>query len=332
MKKYLFFIALAVLFCSCEKEYFEAELQSTDPYTNFEYLWSECDKKYSYFTLKNVDWNEIKSEYESKLFVGMSQDSLFNVLSAMLNELKDDHVNLVSNFKTSFYGNKYLYQQNFNWRSIVDHYISPNYTITGAFKHNFLDSNQIGYIRLATFSEVINENQLNYILSKYKNTKGIILDLRENGGGKIENAYKLLRRFIGEELIVQYTRIKTGAEHNNFSNPESVSIKPYNGIKYTKKVVVLIDAGTFSAASLFALNTKAFSNITLLGNKTGGGLGMPNGGQLPNGWYYRFSVTQTLDLQQSPNQENGVTPDIEVQIDWNHLNKDEVLEEAINQF
>jgi hypothetical protein len=62
---------------------------------------------------------------------------------------------------------------------------------------------------------------------------------------------------------------------------------------------------------------------------TGGGLGLPNGGQLPNGWTYRFSVTQTLDLQLNNSFEEGVPPDIYQLFDWNNLMKDEILERAI---
>lgn len=249
----------------------------------------------------------------------------------MLNELKDDHVNLVSDFKTSFYGRKYLEQDNFNWRILVDQYISTSYTITGPFAHNFIADKQIGYVRLSTFSEIIEEDYLDYILTKYKDTDGMIIDLRENGGGKIENQYILLRRLIEKETVVQYTRIKSGPGHQNFSSPRPVRVTPYKGIRYTKNIVVLIDGGTFSSASLFALHTKAFHHITLVGDKTGGGLGMPNGGQLPNGWFYRFSVTQSLDLQQKPDYENGVPPDIPMFLDTADLSKDEIVEVGMIQ-
>jgi C-terminal processing protease CtpA/Prc len=71
--------------------------------------------------------------------------------------------------------------------------------------------------------------------------------------------------------------------------------------------------------------------MVLLGDTTGGGLGMPNGGQLPNGWTYRFSVTQSLTLGKSPAYENGVPPDIHVSFDWNVLSTDEILEQGIEE-
>lgn len=74
---------------------------------------------------------------------------------------------------------------------------------------------------------------------------------------------------------------------------------------------------------------KALPKVVLVGDTTGGGLGIPNGGQLPNGWLYRFSVTQTLTLSKSPDFENGVPPEIRVLFDWITLKKDEILERVI---
>ncbi|MBR9861460.1 S41 family peptidase [bacterium] len=316
-------------FSSCEKVLFEKDLASTDPQANFEYLWNECNEKYSYFELKNVDWEQVKIEYSQKLYPEMSEDSLFNVLGGMLKELRDDHVNLVSDFRTSFYGVEFQSRDNFDWRIIVDQYISPDYIISGPFSHNFIKNEEIGYVRLSTFSTEIKSENLDYIINRYKNTKGIILDIRENGGGAIANVFTILSRFVDSETLVYYSRIKAGPEQDNFSGISGAYVQPSTREKYLGKVVVLTDRGTYSSGSLLALASKALPNFTLLGDSTGGGLGIPNGGQLPNGWRYRFSVTQTLDLNQNPDFEAGVPADIEAQIDWNDMSKDEILEAAL---
>jgi hypothetical protein len=331
MKKIPILLGLISICYACEEMLFEEEKASADPFENFEYLWQRCHEQYSYFELKNVNWVNVKQEYEQKLFEGMSQDSLFNVLFSMLNELKDDHVNLVSGFKTSFYGGAYQVQDNFEWRVIVDHYFDEPYQITGPFQHGHITNQNIVYVRLSSFATNLSTDHLDYILTTYAETTGLILDLRENGGGQIENVYKLLERFADEERIIAYSQIKNGIGQENFTAPEPVIVKPYSGIKYVKPVKVLTDAGTFSSGSLFALGTKAFPQITLIGQKTGGGLGMPAGGQLPNAWTYRFSVTRTLDLQMSQEPEQGVLPDIEVEFNWNDLTVDEILQEAIFQ-
>ncbi len=332
MRTKLIISTLAILlFSSCEKVLFDEDHASTNPQENFEYLWNECNEKYAYFDLKGVDWDQVKAAYAAKIYPEMSEDSLFNVLGAMLKELRDDHANLVSNFNTSFYGVAYQAQDNFDWRIIVDHYISQDYYMSGPFAHSFIANNQIGYIRLSNFTRPVNQGSLDYILDRYKNTKGLILDLRENGGGSISNVFQILNRFVESETLVYYSRIKAGADHNHFTDASGTTVQPYDGIRYTKDMVVLTDRGTYSSGSLLALATKALPDVSLVGDTTGGGLGMPNGGQLPNGWRYRFSITQSLTLDKNPDYENGVPPDILISFHWNDLNKDEILEAAINE-
>lgn len=323
--------ALAILlFTSCEKVLFEEDQASTDPHINFEYLWNECNEKYTYFNLKGVDWNQVKKTYAGKIYPEISEDSLFNVLGAMLKQLKDDHANLVSNFNTSFYGLEYQAQDNFDWRIIVDNYITRGYYISGPFAHNYIANGEIGYIRLSTFSNPVNPQSLDFILERYKNTNGLILDLRENGGGAISNVFQILNRFVESETLVYYSRIKASAEPDHFTDASGTFVQPYNGTRYTGKVVVLTDRGTYSSGSLLALAAKALPEMTLVGDTTGGGLGMPNGGQLPNGWRYRFSITQSLTLDKEPHFENGVPPDVLIGFDWSDLTKDEILETAID--
>lgn len=328
MKKIVAFIILSLLF-SCENALFEDNMASTNPNVNFEYLWNQCNEKYSYFELKGINWGDVKTKYTSKLYGGMSQDSLFNVLGAMLSELKDDHTNLISNFNVSRFGVKYLGQDNFDWRIVEDHYLNQDYYTSGPFKHNFIDNKQIGYVRFASFPGTIDGANLGFVLNRYKNTKGLILDLRENGGGAVRDVFSLLSRFVENKTLVNYSRIKTGPKHNDFSDDKPVYVEPYNGIRYINKVAVLTDRGTYSAGSFTSLATKALPNMMLIGDTTGGGLGLPNGGQLPNGWTYRFSITQALTLDKNPDYENGVPPDIRVLFNWNDLSKDEIIERAI---
>ena len=327
--KVLSVVLIGLVCLSCEEILFEKELSGTDPWINLEYLWDECNQKYAYFELKQVDWDQVKSEHEAMLYHGMTQDSLFKVLGSMLTRLKDDHANLRSNFNTSFYGVEYTAQDNFDWRIIVDHYIGQDYYLSGPFAHDFLAGEAIGYIRFPSFVSEIKKQNLDFILNRYKDTNGLILDIRENGGGAIANVFVLLSRFVNASTVVNYAIIKTGPAHDDFSDPEPVIVEPHDGIRYEKPVMVLTDRGTYSSGSLLALATKALPNVTLVGDTTGGGLGMPNGGQLPNGWSYRFSITQSLTLDHRPDYENGVPADVPTQLDWSDLTRDEILEEAI---
>ena len=75
------------------------------PDGNFEALWKIIDEHYCFLEYKNqeygLDWNKIHADYKKRLTSGMSNEQLFDVLSEMLNELRDGHVNLVSKDRTS---------------------------------------------------------------------------------------------------------------------------------------------------------------------------------------------------------------------------------------
>lgn len=141
----------------------------------------------------------------------------------------------------------------------------------------------------------------------------------------------LLERFIDSRTLVAYTLTRNGKGRNDFSDRATFYMNPYEGTRYTKPIMVLIDRGSYSATTFFALSTKAIPNLTLVGDTTGGGGGMPNGGQLPNGWTYRFSISQLLDLDGNTYAEDGVPPDILVSFDWTDLTKDEIIERAIQE-
>jgi len=329
MKKSVLLIGLIPLFTGCDKVLFEEDMASTNPKANLDYLWKECDKKYSYFDLKNIDWDEVHDRYSAKIFDNMSQDSLFRVMGDMLIELKDDHTNLISNTNISFFGVNRTGPDNFDWRIVQDNYLPKNYYVSGPFSHDFIKDKEIGYVRFPAFTGTTDKINLNFILERYKDTKGLILDLRENGGGAVSDVFNLLGRFAEERTLLNYSRIRNGIGRNDFSTAKPVYVDPSSEIRYTGKVMMLIDRGSYSASSFTSLATKALPNITLVGDTTGGGLGLPNGGQLPNGWTYRFSVTQALTLDKDESYENGVPPDIRVIVDWNDRTKDEVIERAM---
>ncbi len=323
---------ITLLLFSCEKISYGEELLSADPYANFDYLWQECNDKYTYFDLKQIDWNAVRTKYSAMLSPEMTEEELFEVLGGMLTELKDDHTNLRSNFNISRFGVEYTAQDNFDWRIIVDHYIGQDHYISGPFNHNFIKESNIGYVRLSSFTRAISSSNLNFILDKYQDTQGLIIDIRDNGGGSLGNVYSILERLIDQKTKLFYSRVKTGAGKNDFSATEPVYLAPFNGRKYLKKVALLTDRGSYSASSFLALATDAIPKIVRIGDTTGGGLGAPNGGQLPNGWFYRFSVSQTLSLALKPDFEMGVPPNIPAQIDWVEREKDEIIESALIHF
>lgn len=332
MKKLLLAICMLSVLSSCEKAIFKKKGESNKAVDNFDYLWNQVDIRYAYFEYKKVNWDQVYAKYRPKVYEGMSEDSLFNTMGAMLNELRDGHVNLISPFNVSRYDFWLQGPANIDDRVIVENYIGPTRVVTGPFTHNFLRNNEIGYIRLKSFPGV-DDVELDYMLDRYKDTKGLIFDIRQNGGGIVNDVYKIISRFITDSTFVYQSRGKTGPKHDEFGVPENSKLGPSESpIKYLNKVVVLTDRGSYSSGSFFTLIAKAIPSMVIMGDTTGGGLGLPNGGQLPNGWTYRCSITQTLD-RVGNNYEDGVPPDQLVLVDKSRLAQgiDDVLEAAMKE-
>ncbi len=327
-----FFAILLIGFSSCEIGVFDVEVSNT-PESNFEYLWNEVNEKYAFLDYKAVNWDSIQLVYQAKIYPDMSEDSLFAVLGSMLNELQDGHVNLMSPFNVSRYDITLLGPQNINTRIIKTHYLKSDYYATGGFAHNFIRDGEVGYIRYASFSgSSISNYQLDYLYNRYKDCKGIIIDIRQNGGGYVSNVFALLSLFSDDERHLYDTQIKSGAGPNDFTTLESVYADSPREDVFDGKVAVLTDRGSYSASSFFSTCTYAYDDVFLVGDTTGGGLGLPNGGQLPNGWTYRFSITRTIAVN-GENYENGVPPNYTVILseDADETGIDNVIEFAADK-
>ena len=324
-------------FTSCETMFMDESIKN-DPVSNFEYLWNKVDQQYAFFDLKGIDWDSVKAVYRPMVTEDMDDEQLFEVCAAMLNTLRDGHTNLVSGFNISrndtvYY--KMIAEKNINTDVVMLNYLTLGYHSTGSFSHNSIRDGRVAYVRYTSFENDITDNALDYLLDRYKNCAGIILDLRQNGGGSISNVPMLLSIFDNHKQMLYRTQIKSGPGHDEFTEMETLyadsiaydTTHPQR--PYLKPFAVLIDRGSYSATSFFSICTQAYDNVKLFGDYSGGGLGLPNGGEMPNGWTYRFSITRTI-ANDGGNYENGVPPDVRVLLDPHQTDQgiDNVIETA----
>jgi len=330
MKK-LAVLYLIIIFSSCEEVFIEADPKN-DPVVNFDFLWSELDQKYSFFDFKKIDWDSVYNVYRPQVNSGTPREELFNVMASMLNTLQDGHVNLRSEFNISKYENWFLdYPANFEREMILYYYLGNDYKITGPLLHKEIDG--VGYVRYGSFQSIIDEDDLDYVFTTYKNSKGIIIDIRGNEGGDPANGFKILERIVKDRKIIYRHAFKNGPAHNAFESFNDVYLEPdMEKIRYDKKVVVLTNRLVYSAANYFSAICRVYG-ILLIGDQTGGGGGAPAGSELPNGFHVNYSSSVCL-LPDGYNIENGIPPDIKVDMtDEDKLNHiDTIIETAIDQF
>lgn len=318
----LFFICS--LFTSC----FDEDTYTNTQKGNFEALWKIMDEHYCFFTYKDVDWNEVHDKYAERISENMSNDALFILLKEMLDEVRDGHVNLIATHDVARY-NKWWsdYPDNFD-EKIQRNYIGVDYGIASGLKYKLLDDN-IGYIHYSSFSSGVGTSNLNEVLSRFLACDGIILDVRDNGGGMLTNGEKLAAPFFNEKTLVGYIQHKTGKGHDDFSEPYEKYVEPADGIRYQKKVVLLTNRSCYSAANDFVNAMTYAPNVIIVGDKTGGGSGLPFSSELPNGWSVRFSASPMLNAQKEQ-IESGIDPDVKVDMSAEDIAKgiDTIIEEA----
>jgi C-terminal processing protease CtpA/Prc len=286
------------------------------------------DEHYCFFGYKDIDWNEVHSRYTQRISENMSNEALFTVLGEMLAEVKDGHVNLVAAHDVARYWKWFEdYPDNFDTK-IQKNYIGTDYGIASGLIYKLLDDN-IGYIYYGSFSSGIGEANINQVLNRFSSCDGIILDVRNNGGGLMTNSDRLASHFFNEKTLVGYIQHKTGKGHNDFSEPYKVYIEPSNGIKYQKKIIILTNRSCYSATNDFINAMQYTSNAIIVGDRTGGGSGLPFSSELPNGWSIRFSASPIMDAEMNQ-LEFGIDPDVKVDMTDEDMEKgiDTILEKA----
>ena len=324
----LFIFVSGMFFPSCIRE----DVSGNTPESNFESLWKIIDEQYCFLDYKNqeygLDWNEVHSRYAQRITPSMTSAELFEVLSDMVNELRDGHVNLSSALATSQYRAWFdSYPRNFS-DSIQSIYLKKDYVNSSGLTYQILENN-IGYIYCSSFSNGIGDGNLDQTLYELRLCDGLIVDVRNNGGGNLTTAQKLAARFTNEKTLVGYMCHKTGPGHNDFSTPKEVYIEPSDGIRWQKKVAVLTNRRSYSATNDFVNSMKQFPNVTIIGDKTGGGSGLPS--EIPNGWSIRFSASPMFDPQMNQ-LEFGIDPDVKVDMTTEDIQrgKDTIIETACN--
>ena len=325
---------LTLLSTSCEKLFMPAD-SDPSPTSTFDYLWRQVDERYSLFDVKNVNWQAMYDSLRPQVYDEMDNDSLFTVLHKMLNSLNDGHVDLWGNNDVSSSEAIFLQRygtKNFDINTVAITYLRADHHTTAGFAYNSIAEGQVLYIRYSSFSNSASPEAIKIILKRFPNVKGIVLDIRQNGGGEIQNEWNIMQMLPSEGQLLYYTQIKNGPAHSAFSEPQAVYAPESSDIHpIDKPLVLLTDRGCYSAASNFALCLKTYNNVTVMGDTTAGGLAVPAGGALPNGWNYRFGVSRTLAID-GINYENGVPPDQVVLLDPAAvaLHHDNIIDSATN--
>ena len=321
---------------SCESFIGSSFDSTAEPVTNevvFDQFWQEFSDYYPYFQHKNVNWNQLYEVYRPLVDSVTTQGELFDLLEQMIYRLKDGHIMLESPFKRYQYYD--WYQSDYNGNLIFANYLNYKLQedVSGIFSYGRIQD--ILYVHLASFKgQKQSFKQLATVISASVNdTKGLILDLRTNGGGSDVNAHIIAQEFISSPTRIRWIRYRNGPDHYAYSRWISNELTPKEGSRYEQPVVIITDRSVFSAAEDFVLALRQLSHVYVVGQFTGGGSGNPMTRELPNGWIVKVPRWQVADpLTRELYEGIGLEPDsvlIQRTLDTT-LGIDRVLEFSIN--
>jgi carboxyl-terminal processing protease len=343
MKKLTIVLVMAVTaISSCQKLLLPSVSKNT-PVNNFEEMWKGYDQWYGMFETRHINWDSLHQVFSTQVTDNMSNRQLYDMLSRLITPLNDIHAFLqptsdgLPRYESSEFFRTNKIQQDFSIDLVKQKYIPSLVAIDEKFHYGIIpvNSENIGYIHFGEFGMPVSfyQLQMKKVMDALKDTKGIIVDIRNHAGGDDEVSRFITGWFAAETKLFMTVRKRNGPARNNFTAPQNWYVDKQGSYQYTKPVVLLTTRWTASAGETFtwAMNTQ--THITQMGDTTAGGFSDVISRELPNGWLYFVGVGDYRNAKGISEEGKGVAPKIHItntKLDID-AGKDKVLEAAIEK-
>jgi carboxyl-terminal processing protease len=164
--------------------------------------------------------------------------------------------------------------------------------------------NNIGYIKIRSFSNNTSsdlDNALSFF--RNKNITKLILDVRNNPGGLLNQAVEVSDRFLGNENLIVYTKGRTEEQNMRFTTHNKTEYVDY-------PMIVLVNGGSASASEIVAGALQDLDRAVVLGTPTFGKGSVQTIIPLSDGSAVRLTTARYYTPSGKIIQENGIIPDI----------------------
>ena len=186
----------------------------------------------------------------------------------------------------------------------------------------------IGYIAISGFEENTDE-QFTKALAQLENKgmKGLVVDLRDNGGGLVDTVVNMLEHFLPKGKMIVYTKDKNG---------KGQEFKAQNEDELKVPMVVLMNGNSASASEIFAGAVQDYGIGTLVGTKSFGKGIVQNVIPMSDGTALKLTIAKYYTPNGRNIHKKGIEPDVKVELNDEAkklitipLEKDNQLQKAI---
>ena len=167
-------------------------------------------------------------------------------------------------------------------------------------------NNNIGYIRLPSFDSDSSKRlkeKIDDLVSK--NSKALILDLRNNGGGIVDEATKIADYFLDKGNTIMTTKDSNGKEEIE---------KTKNKKLYDLPIIILTNENTASASEILTAALKDNERAKVIGTKTFGKGVIQTVISLSDGSGLKITTAEYFTPNGTEINKKGILPDIEVKL------------------
>jgi carboxyl-terminal processing protease len=165
----------------------------------------------------------------------------------------------------------------------------------------------IGYIKIRSFSKNTSsdlDKALSYL--RNKNITKLILDVRNNPGGLLNQAVEVSDRFLGNENLIVYTKGRTEDQNSRFTTHDKIKHVDY-------PMIILVNGGSASASEIVAGALQDLGRAVILGTPTFGKGSVQTIIPLSDGSALRLTTARYYTPSGKIIQEKGITPDIVIE-------------------
>lgn len=289
---------------------------AADPVATFDVFWQTFAENYPFFAAKGIDWNAVRERLRPRVHSATTEDELFAVFREMLAPLHDAHVHLFGGDRFFGEGRPGTTIPTLELETRVKAYIQevdlggrpPQEFAQGRVSYADLPDGR-GYLRLSGFGGYTENGDfasesaeldrvLNTVFTAERTARlrGLVIDLRINGGGSDELGLRLAARLTDRPYFAYAKRVRNDpADATRYTRPQPLYVQPARGPRYTGPIAVLTGGSTVSAGETFTQALMERPGRTVrIGQPTQGVFSDVLGRTLPNGWEFGLPNEQFL--------------------------------------